>query len=111
VKRFQCGEVVAIHGSAPDALQGLPDPDRVFIGGSGGHLQAILEAVTARLRPHGRVVQTAVTLATLEQAHAFWREKSFQISITQLQVSRSAPIENSLRLAALNPVFVITAWR
>jgi precorrin-6B C5,15-methyltransferase / cobalt-precorrin-6B C5,C15-methyltransferase len=111
VKRFQCGEVVAIHGSAPDALQGLPDPDRVFIGGSGGHLQAILQAVTARLRPHGRVVQTAVTLATLEQAHAFWREKSFQINITQLQVSRSAPIENSLRLAALNPVFVITAWR
>ena len=39
VKRFQCGEIVAIHGSAPEALEGLPDPDRVFIGGSGGHLQ------------------------------------------------------------------------
>ena len=110
VKRFQCGEIVAIHGSAPEALQGLPDPDRVFIGGSGGHLRGILQAVAARLRPHGRVVQTAVTLDTLEQAHAFWREQSFQINITQLQVSRSVPIENSLRLAALNPVFVITAW-
>ncbi|HIG36376.1 MAG TPA: precorrin-6Y C5,15-methyltransferase (decarboxylating) subunit CbiT, partial [Oceanospirillaceae bacterium] len=38
-----------IQGRAPDALAELDNPDKVFIGGSGGNLNAILQLVWQRL--------------------------------------------------------------
>jgi precorrin-6B C5,15-methyltransferase / cobalt-precorrin-6B C5,C15-methyltransferase len=111
VKRFRCFEIQPICGSAPEPLNLLPDPDRVFIGGSGTDLECMLQQVAARLRPGGRVVQTMVTLDTLETARSFWQGKPFDLNIAQLQVSRAVPIGKSLRLEPLNPVFIITVWR
>ena len=58
-------------GAAPSALEGLPDPDRVFVGGGltgpdGG--PALLDALVARLRPGGRLVVAAVLLGSVEAA-------------------------------------------
>jgi precorrin-6Y C5,15-methyltransferase (decarboxylating) len=112
IGRFGCsGVLLPVRGQAPEALQGAPDPDRVFIGGSGGGPTAILEEVVRRLRPQGYVVQTAVTLETLAELQAFWRRQPFELKIVQLQVNRSVPIGDALRLEALNPVFIVTAWR
>lgn len=44
-----------VHGKAPLAFRGLPDPDRVFVGGGG---IAVLEAALARLSPGGRMAAT-----------------------------------------------------
>ena len=87
----------------------LPDPDRVFIGGAGEDLAGILDRATTRLRPGGRIVQTVVTLGTLQSVLEYWRERTFDVTVTQVQINRSAPILNTLRLEALNPVFVVTA--
>lgn len=111
VKNLACFEITPIRGDAVHALDRLPDPDRVFIGGSGGDLPELLTQVANRLRPGGRVVLTAVTLDTLEAARSFWQKKAFGLSIVQLQVNRSVPIGNSHRFEALNPVFIVTAWR
>lgn len=111
VHRFQCGEIQAVHGNALEVMDDLPDPDRVFVGGSGGDPRAILEQVVWRLRPGGRVVQTAVTMETLEAVRAFWQDKAYAMAVTQLQINRSVPIQGASRLEALNPVFVISAWR
>ncbi len=109
VKRFQCPEIRVAQGNAAEILSGLPDPDRVFIGGSGGDVEAILDQTISRLRPGGRVVQTAVTLDTVGAVNAYWQEKPFKVTVTQLQVNRSAPIGKTLRLEALNPVFIFTS--
>lgn len=101
--------VEARLGNAAEILRDLPDPDRIFIGGGGRDLPAILEGVAVRLRPGGLVVQTAVMLDTLDLSVRFWREKGFDVSVVQVQVSRSVPIGGSLRFEALNPVFVLTA--
>jgi precorrin-6B C5,15-methyltransferase / cobalt-precorrin-6B C5,C15-methyltransferase len=110
IKGFGLPEVRAVHGRAREVLERLPDPDRVFIGGSGEDLPEVLQRVTERLRPGGRVVQTVVTLNTLETARSFWRGKPFEMNITQLQVNRSAAIADTLRFEALNPVFIISVW-
>jgi precorrin-6Y C5,15-methyltransferase (decarboxylating) len=109
IERFQCGEIEAILGAAPEALVALPDPDRVFIGGSGGELEAILHTVVERLRPGGRVVQTAATLESVERARRFWGERPFAVTISQVQVNRGVPLAGALRLEALNPVFILCA--
>ncbi len=110
--KFGVSHVVeAVCENAADAVLRFPDPDRVFIGGSGEDLGKLLEAVAKRLRPGGRVVQTIVVLQTLETAKSFWKGQQFEVSVTQLQVGRSIPTGRDLRLEALNPVFVLTAWR
>jgi len=43
--KFQVGNVTVIQGEAPDALKTLPKPDAVFIGGNGGNLRDIINAV------------------------------------------------------------------
>ncbi len=109
IREFHCHEVQPVCGCAAEAVEGAPDPDRVFIGGSGGELLEILEKTAARLKPGGRVVQTAVTLDTLDLARSFWQGRRFDVTLVQLQVSRSVPIGKALRLEALNPVFIIVA--
>ena len=111
IRRFWCGEIHAIHGNARDLPREIPDPDRVFVGGSGGDLVQILEKVRRRLRPGGRVVQAAVTWDTLDTVRSFWKGKPFELTVTQLQANRSVPIGNSMRFEALNPVFIITVFQ
>lgn len=42
-RRFAADNVSVVEGSAPEALKGLPAPDAVFIGGSGGNLSSIID--------------------------------------------------------------------
>jgi precorrin-6Y C5,15-methyltransferase (decarboxylating) len=55
--------VRVVHGAAPDALAGLPDPDAIFIGG-GATVPGVLERCLDALRPGGRLVVHGVTLET-----------------------------------------------
>jgi len=111
LEKFNESAVEAACVTASEIVDRLPHPDRVFIGGSGEDLEKILEIVADRLLPGGRVVQTIVLFDTLERVRSFWRNQGFEISVTQLQVSRSAPTGKDLRLEALNPVFIVSAWR
>jgi len=52
-----------VRGRAPEALDGLPRPDAVFVGG-GGTAAGLLEQCWDALRPGGRLVAHAVTLET-----------------------------------------------
>ncbi|AWH93503.1 precorrin-6y C5,15-methyltransferase (decarboxylating) subunit CbiE [Dietzia lutea] len=52
-----------VHGRAPEALDGLPRPDAVFIGG-GGTAPGLLRECWDALVPGGRLVAHAVTLET-----------------------------------------------
>lgn len=95
-----------IEGKAPEACTDLPDPDAVFIGGSGGRMQDIIEMVRQRLRPGGRMVLNVVTLENLQTARMCLPDAA----VTQVQISRGVPILDMLRFDALNPVFIIS-WR
>jgi len=55
--------LVTVEGWAPEALEGLPAPDVIFIGG-GAADAALVAAAKAALRSGGRLVINAVTLET-----------------------------------------------
>lgn len=106
LRRFPAPNVRVVRGEAPAACADLPDPDAVFIGGSGGHMAGVIELVRARLRPGGRLALTLVTLENLQTA----RECLPGARLVQVQVSVGAPILGMLRLEAQNPIFLLT-WR
>ncbi|MCS7227264.1 MAG: precorrin-6Y C5,15-methyltransferase (decarboxylating) subunit CbiT, partial [Gloeomargarita sp. SKYB31] len=66
--RFQVNNVAVMSGAAPQALATLPNPQRVFIGGSSGELLVLLDAVAARLSPGGVVVLALATQEHLAQS-------------------------------------------
>ena len=53
------------HGRAPQDLNKLPNPDRIFIGGGGINLPEILEACYERLNVGGKLVVSAVTIESI----------------------------------------------
>ena len=97
-------------GAAPAALEGLPAPDKVFIGGSGGALAQILAAVDAA-NPKARVCISAIALETLHAALAAMGELGYETEIVQIAVSRARKAGSLHLLMAQNPVFLITGER
>lgn len=106
-KKFRT-DITLVHAKAPQGLEQFPDPDAVFVGGSGGELAELIGLCRERLRPNGRFVLNAVTIENLYEAMQALKEAGFETSVTMLQVSRSKPILHLTRLEGLNPVYVIT---
>ncbi|MCI3923214.1 precorrin-6y C5,15-methyltransferase (decarboxylating) subunit CbiE [Paenibacillus sp. TRM 82003] len=104
-------DFTAIRAKAPEGLETLPDPDAVFIGGSGGELRELLRQCCARLRPDGRIVVNAATIETLAETCKGLKEEGFEPSVTLVSVSRSKPILDMTRFEALNPIYVIAGER
>ncbi|HEX6733330.1 MAG TPA: precorrin-6y C5,15-methyltransferase (decarboxylating) subunit CbiE [Azonexus sp.] len=108
--RFRIGNYTLAEGKAPAGLEAWPDPDAVFIGGSGGELAELIRLILARLQPAGRLVMNFVTLENLATATATLADLAAGWDVVQLQASRSQPILDMHRMAAQNPVWVVTAW-
>lgn len=100
------------HGKAPEGLDTWPDPDAVFIGGSGGELAGLIVTILGRLRPNGSLVMNFVTLENLATATATLQsmeEQAVSWDVLQLQAARSKPILHMHRMAAENPVWIVCA--
>ncbi|KKB40563.1 Cobalt-precorrin-6y C5-methyltransferase [Bacillus thermotolerans] len=104
-------DITAVHGKAPHGLEDFPDPDAVFIGGTGGEMKELLQVCCGRLREGGRIVLNAATIENLYKANEAFIQEGFQTSIMHAQVSRSKPILGMNRFVPLNPVYIITAKR
>lgn len=96
--------VRVIAGRAPMALADLETPDAVFIGGSKGSMQEIIDVVLDRLQPGGRLVVNAITLENVAETYQTLRTKGLVPDVTLLQVSRAEPLAHYLRYESLNPI-------
>lgn len=109
--KFGVENLEVVCGQAPGCLSGLPDPQRVFIGGGGQDLPAILQAVLGRLNREGRVVVTAALLETLDAARQVLSAAGWQMEVVQLQVSRAQPLAGGMFMQALNPVWLVAGFQ
>lgn len=111
VRRFARDNIRVIQAVAPAKFEELPDPDSVFVGGSGGQLAEVIAVACQRLKPGGRMVINAATLETLNTAVESLKVNGFAADTTLVSIARSKDISDLTRLEALNPVFIITGWR
>ncbi len=96
------------QGRAPEALNGLPPADAVFVGGGD---RAVLAAAVKTANP-GRVVVTLAAVQRIGETSDLLTDLGYRPEGVQLQASRLAPLPNGQsRLAAQNPVFVLWAQR
>jgi precorrin-6Y C5,15-methyltransferase (decarboxylating) len=93
-------------GRAPAVLEKLPQPDRVFIGGSGGELAGIIHCCAGRLVVGGRLVASAVLARTAKLAPKIMTEQGLDVDIRTVAVTRHAG--KGLPEKQLNPITIIT---
>lgn len=105
--RFRAWKLRVIPGRAPEALEGLPAPDAVFVGGSGGQLGRILSLALQR-NPKARLCVSAIALETLSAACREMRALGITPEVTQIAVSRTKGVGGLNLLMAQNPVFLIS---
>ncbi|MCB2185260.1 MAG: precorrin-6y C5,15-methyltransferase (decarboxylating) subunit CbiE [Deltaproteobacteria bacterium] len=101
------GHLEIVAAELPAGLAELPAPDRVFVGGGGDQLPAILEVVGRRLAPGGVVVVSLVKLESLEAARRALAQADMAAEVVQLNISRAAPLTGGMYLKALNPVWLV----
>jgi len=115
-RRMGAANIEVVHGDAPACLTSLPTPDRVFMGGGLGGISAdascpVLHTVCERLAPGGRVVVACVLLGSLERALGVFRNLGWPAEVVCVQASVSSPLAGDMRLAAFNPVHLVSAAR
>ncbi len=105
--RFGVAPAAVLEGEAPGAFSTFPDPDRVVIGGGGPGRKGLLRAVLERLRPGGVVVVPLATLEGLAELRPVLASAGLEVSVSQHQTWRGAPLADGTRLSPLNPVLVV----
>jgi len=111
VRQFTLSNVHPVLGEAPEALVLLPDPDAVFIGGSGGRLVEMIPAVVQRLRPGGRIVMHCITLENFALGWELLRQHTLQVDTTAVQLSHTKPLGPWHRLEPESPIFILRATK
>jgi precorrin-6B C5,15-methyltransferase / cobalt-precorrin-6B C5,C15-methyltransferase len=92
------------HGAAPDSLNGLPQPDAIFIGcGTAGG--KVIAACWEALKPGGRIVVNAVTIESELALIAAYHGHGG--TLTRLRVERAEPIG---KRTAWRPAMPVLQW-
>ena len=109
-EKFAAWNLSLIEGRAPAALDALPAPDAVFIGGTKGSMAAVVDTVLAK-NANARICIAAIALESLSAAIAALTAHGLSAEVTQLAVSRTRPAGRLHLLTANNPIFLITGER
>jgi precorrin-6Y C5,15-methyltransferase (decarboxylating) len=97
-----------VHGNAIDICHSLPAPDRVFFGGGGNDLYALLTFSYKVLKKNGIMVINTVTMEAFETARSFCMSEAKEFELIELQVSKQHSFSGYHMLKPDNPVSIFT---
>lgn len=101
----RCMEIT--EGTAPEAITALEPPTHVFIGGTSGSMERVLDAVLMK-NPGVRIVINVIALESLADVLAWLKKHSIAAEIVQVQISRSRTAGDYHLMTGQNPVYVIS---
>lgn len=101
---FGVPDLKVIEGTAPAALDGLPAPDAVFVGG-GGSEPGVLEAALAALKPGGVLVVNAVT--TELEGLLLEQHRQRGGTLSRIAITHASPVGT---MTGWRPAMPVTQW-
>lgn len=108
-EKFGIENLHIIQAEAPEGMEQLPQLDRVIIGGSGSHLEPILDQLDELLKPEGRIILNCITVQTLMQCLNYMRSKeNYSYETIQVQVNHWEQVGPYDMAKAANPIFIVT---
>ena len=111
-EKFQISNITTIFGNAKEKILELEQADVIFIGGTGGDTQKIVELSQEKLKSGGRIVIGTILIETLSAVLQILEKLQFEeVDITQVTISKSRKTTTGTMMLARNPVTVISATK
>lgn len=104
---FDCPSLIPIHGRAPDAWAELPDPDAIFVGGTGRIVSELVSLSVQRLNPAGRIVVQVSSPESLVDVQRVLERDGFRVDVRMINIARGQYQLDRMTFEALNPTFLI----
>ena len=112
LKKFGVDNATLILGNAKEKISELPEANAIFIGGTGGDTQEIVQLCEDKLKPGGRIVIGVILIETLYAVLQTIEKLKFDaIDITQITIGKSRKTSTGTMMLARNPVTVISATK
>ena len=108
-KRFGTVNLKPILGKAPEAWSDIPDPDAIFLGGTGRALSELVQLAWERLKSGGTLVANMSSIENLNEVRGYLQKTSAEPNVWMMQFSRGNPQMESLRFESINPTFLVSA--
>lgn len=106
--KFKTPNVTVVRGKAPEAMEGLPAPTHLFIGGSSGNMKDIVGEILKR-NPSVRLVITAVTIETMAEISEVAKQFSLaEEDVVCVNISKARKLGSYHLMTAQNPVYIAT---
>ncbi len=109
--RFGVMNLNPVLGRAPEAWASLPDPDAIYVGGSGRDVAMLVEQAWSRLKPGGRLVTACNSIENLAAMHTLLRSRSNDAAYWMVNIARGIEQLDRIRFEAINPIFLIAATK
>ena len=111
IEKFKLKNITLIKGEAPNDLKDLKMKfDKIFIGGSGGNLEEIIQYSYDNLKEKGILVLNFIVLENVFKTMEYLKKLNFRdTDICQVIVSKNRKIKDFNMMMAENPIYVITA--
>lgn len=104
--KFHVWNLHPVAGRAPQVLTDLPTPDAVFVGGSKGAMEPILQQALTK-NPNVRLCISCIALETLQTVLNFCQTYHLKPQVTQLAVNQTQPIGTVHLMMAQNPIYLV----
>jgi precorrin-6Y C5,15-methyltransferase (decarboxylating) len=108
---FGVANVRPVAGRAPEVLAALPDPDAIFVGGTGRQVVLVLSAAYARLAEGGRLVVNVATIDGLATAHETLERLAAKVQVWNINIARGIEQMDRVRFEAINPTFLLAVTK
>ena len=112
IHNFNAENIELIFAKAPEGLEHILEADKIFIGGSGGELNAVMDIIFASQK-HPTIVISAITLETVAQISDILKkakEYGYDTEVTAINVSKSKEVGPYNMMIAQNMVFIAKLW-
>ncbi len=108
-RKFGTVNVTPVLGEAPEAWEDLPDPDAIFVGGTGRAVVKLVEESWSRLRGGGRLVVNVASLENLIGTERALKRLGTDVRVMMINLARGQQQFDELRFESANPSFLIVA--
>lgn len=106
-EKFSADCLIVVEGTAPEALAQLEAPTHVFLGGTSGAMEEVLDLVLEK-NPAVRVVINVLALESISEVLHWLKKHSIPAEIVQVQISKGKAAGSYHLMMGQNPVYVIS---
>ena len=106
-EEFGVPNLKAVLGRAPEVLETLPDPDAIFVGGTGRQLDLVLGAAYLRLCEGGSMAINVATIEGLSAAYHKLKSLGGEVRVWNVTIARGIEQMDRLRFESIAPTFLL----